>query len=72
MEYKGYTGHIEFDKEAKILFGRVVDTKDVITFEGTTVDEIIRAFHDSIDDYLEFCKELGKQPDQPFSAKVLG
>ena len=71
MDYKGYTGKVEFDPEAGILFGRVIGTKDVITFEGTTVDEVLKAFHDSVDDYLEFCQELGKQPDQPFSGKLL-
>ncbi len=40
MNYKGYTGHVEFDDEARIFFGRVADTRDVITFEGTTVDDL--------------------------------
>lgn len=60
MNYKGYKASIEFDSQAEILFGRVIDMKDVITFEGTTVDEIRQAFHDSVDDYLEFCAQLGK------------
>ena len=47
------------------MFGRVIDMKDVITFKGTTVDEIRQAFHDSVDDYLEFCAQLGKEPERP-------
>ena len=70
MNYKGYTGYVEFDDEARIFFGRVADTRDVITFEGTTVDELCEAFHDSIDDYLEFCEKLGKEPDKPFSGNL--
>ena len=70
MTYKGYTGQIEVDEKAGILHGRVIDITDVITFEGTTADEIRQAFRDSVDDYLEFCQELGKEPDKPFSGRL--
>jgi len=56
LNYKGYHGHIEFDDEAEIFHGEVVDTKDVITFQGRSVDDIAQAFKDSVDDYLEFCQ----------------
>lgn len=56
LKYKGYTGHVEYDDEASLFHGEVLDTKDVITFQGRHVDEIEKAFRDSIDDYLEFCK----------------
>lgn len=69
LKYKGYTGHIEVDTEAGILFGRVLDLKDVITFQGKTVNEACQAFQDSIEDYLEFCAELGESPEKPFSGK---
>jgi predicted HicB family RNase H-like nuclease len=70
MTYKGYTGRVEVDEKAGILHGRVIDITDVITFEGTTVDEIRQAFRDSVDDYLAFCQELGKEPDKPFSGRL--
>ena len=54
--YKGYTGHVEYDDEAGILHGEVLDTRDVITVQGKTVDEIETAFRESIEDYLEFCR----------------
>lgn len=69
MKYKGYTGHVEYDDEAKIFHGEVLGIKDVVTFQGTTVDEIEQAFKDSVDDYLAFCKERGEEPDRPFSGK---
>ncbi len=71
LNYKGYTGQINYDDEKKILHGEVLDTRDVITFQGKTVDEIEQAFRDSIDDYLEFCNERGEQPDKPFSGKFI-
>ena len=70
MKYKGYTAHIEIDETAEILFGRVLDLKDVITFKGHTVAELEQEFHNSVDDYLEWCAELGEEPDKPFSGNL--
>ena len=71
LNYKGYTGHIEFDDEAGLFHGEVLDTKDVVTFQGRSVDEIVQAFRDSVDDYLDFCAERGEKPDKPFSGKFV-
>jgi predicted HicB family RNase H-like nuclease len=71
MEYKGYTGKVEFDDEAGIFHGEVLDTRDVITFQGQTVAELKRAFKESIDDYLAFCKQRGEEPNKPFSGHFL-
>lgn len=70
LNYKGYTGQIEVDLDANILHGKVLGIKDVVTFEGATIEEIRQAFQDSVDDYLEFCAELGDEPNKPFSGKL--
>src|SRR4051812_12427447 len=71
LEYKGYRGRVEFDDEAGIFSGEVLGLRDVVTFHGTSVDELEKAFRDSIDDYLEFCKARGEEPDRPFSGKFV-
>ncbi len=71
LEYQGYTGHVEFDDEAGLFHGEVVDTRDVITFQGTSVEELAQAFRDSVDDYLEFCRERNEEPDKPFSGRMM-
>ena len=71
LEYKGYTAHVELDAEAGFFHGEILDTRDVITFQGRSVDEIQEAFHDSVDDYLEFCAERGEEPDKPFSGRLM-
>lgn len=71
MEYKGYIGKVEFDDEAEAFHGEVVDTRDVITFQGKSVDELAKAFRDSVDDYLAFCEERGEEPDKPFSGQFV-
>ncbi|MFC6619261.1 type II toxin-antitoxin system HicB family antitoxin [Deinococcus radiophilus] len=69
LEYKGYVGSVTFDAEAEILHGTVVNTRDVITFQGKSVSETKAAFEDSVEDYLEFCAELGREPEKPMSGK---
>src|SRR5690606_11683005 len=71
MEYKGYVGKVEFDDEALIFHGEVINTRDVITFQGESVGELTQAFHDSVDDYLAFCKERGEALDKPFSGQFV-
>lgn len=68
--YKGYVGTVEIDYEDSVLVGRVLDIKDVITFEGKTLEEAEKEFQNSVDDYLEFCQELGRAPNKPFSGKL--
>jgi len=69
MNYKGFVGHVEYDDEAKIFHGDVINTRAVITFQGSSVKEIEKSFRDSIDDYLDWCKERGKDPEKPYSGK---
>ena len=71
MEYKGYIGKVEFDDEAAIFHGEVINTRDVITFQGESVSELTQAFHVSVDDYLAFCNERGEAPDKPFSGQFV-
>lgn len=69
MEHKGYVGTAIFDDEANLFHGEVVNLRDVITFQGRTVDELRRAFQESVDDYLTFCAERGETPEKPLSGR---
>ena len=71
MEYKGYIAKVVFDDDAKIFHGEVINLRDVITFEADCVDDLVRAFHESVDDYLEFCAERGEDPERPFSGRFV-
>jgi predicted HicB family RNase H-like nuclease len=70
LEYKRYLGRVEFDDDAGVLYGEVVNTRDVITFQGTSADEVREAFHASVDDYLAFCAERGEEPKQAYSNAI--
>jgi predicted HicB family RNase H-like nuclease len=71
MTYKGYQAKVEMDEEAGLFHGEVLNTRDVITFQGRSVRELKKAFADSVDDYIEFCTARGEDPEKPFSGKFL-
>lgn len=62
---------IRFDDEADIFHGEVTGLRDVVTFQGRTVDEVKSAFRESIDDYLDFCASRGETPNKPYSGRFL-
>ena len=68
--YKGYVGQLEIDTKENVIHGRILDINDVVTFVGETVEKARQEFEISVDEYLEFCQELGKIPDKPFSGKL--
>jgi predicted HicB family RNase H-like nuclease len=69
MAYKGYLAHITFDEQANLFHGEVINIRDVVTFQGQSIDELLQALVDSVEDYLSFCTERGEAPDQPFSGR---
>lgn len=71
MKYKGYEAVVQFDEEANVFHGEVINTRDVITFQGTSVKELKKAFAESVEDYLAFCQERGEEPDKPFSGNFV-
>ena len=71
FSYKGYIGKIDYDDEVGIFHGEVINTRDVITFQGESVEELKRSLKDSVEDYLQFCLERDEEPDRPFSGKFV-
>jgi predicted HicB family RNase H-like nuclease len=67
MTHDGYVATIELDEEAGLFHGEVINTRDVLTFQGQTLDELKVAFADTIADYIDWCRERGKEPERPYS-----
>ena len=64
IEYKGFIGSIEIDTEADILYGHVRNLKnpnDIVSYEGETIKELKKDFHDAIDDYLSSFEDKSSQ-----------
>ena len=71
LEYKGYKGSVEYSKEDNCLFGKVQGlSKELITYEGRTLEELRKDFEEGVDSYLAFCKEEGVAPAKPYSGKL--
>jgi predicted HicB family RNase H-like nuclease len=66
LNYKEYTGTIEFDEHRKLFIGKVIGTSKSLTYCGASADELINSFHKTIDTYLMNCREAGKEPEHPF------
>ena len=66
MEYKGYYTAVLYDAEDQVLHGKIEMINDLVTFEAERVDEVESAFHEAVDDYLEMCKALSKEPQKPY------
>jgi predicted HicB family RNase H-like nuclease len=69
IRYQGYLGKFDYDDQAKSFQGRILNIQDVVTFSGRSIEELEQALKDSLEDYAEFCREVGKVPDKPFSGK---
>ncbi len=67
MTYKGYEALVQYDEDAEIFHGEVMNLRDLITFRGSSVQELKQALADSVEDYLAFCKERGEEPEKPYS-----
>jgi predicted HicB family RNase H-like nuclease len=67
MTYDGYVATIELDEDVGLFHGEVINTRHVLTFQGRTLDELKAAFADTVADYVEWCRERGKQPERPYS-----
>lgn len=65
MRYKGYTAEISEDPETGALYGKISGIRDLITFEVESAEFGQRAFEEAVNTYLEFCREMGKDPERP-------
>jgi predicted HicB family RNase H-like nuclease len=66
LEYKGYYASLNFSSEDEVFYGKLFGIDDLVTFEGASVKELKKAFHEAVEDYLETCKELGKEPNKTY------
>lgn len=66
IEYKGYIGSVEFSEQDALLFGKVMGIRALVSYEGTTVQELIDDFHTAVDDYIQLCESEGKEPEKSY------
>jgi predicted HicB family RNase H-like nuclease len=71
MSHRGYSGSVEYDSQDRIFHGRVTGIADVVTFQGTSVEELEASFRSSVDIYLDLCTKNGLEPQRPYSGRFV-
>ena len=66
LQYKGYYASIHFSGSDKVFYGKIIGINDLVSFEGSSVRELERAFKEAVNDYLETCKQAGRDPDKTY------
>lgn len=67
IKYNGYCGSIVVDLEGGIMHGKILHIRDLVTFEAESVDKLKGEFKAAVDDYLDTCTELNKDPGKPYT-----
>ena len=66
LTYKGYNGSAHYSAADEVFYGKLEGIDDLVNYEGTSVKELIKAFNEAVEDYLETCKEIGKEPNKTY------
>lgn len=66
LKYKNFIGSVHFNADDEVFFGKIEGIEDLISFEGTNVLDLKRAFEEAVNDYLLLCKETGKKPEKSY------
>lgn len=71
MTYKNYAARIEYDDEDGLFVGRIAGISDRVGFHADTVEGLRDAFHEAVEDYIEVCAKVGKEPQKTYSGQVM-
>ncbi|WP_462267265.1 type II toxin-antitoxin system HicB family antitoxin [Mucilaginibacter sp.] len=66
IQYKGYYATVHFSADDEIFFGKILGIDDLVSFEGSSVQELKAAFEEAVEDYLETCLALNKAPGKTY------
>ena len=65
MIYRGYSARIEYSEEDECFVGHLDGIRDIVGFDGASLEEATAMFHEAVDDYLAACEKLGQAPNLP-------
>ena len=69
MEYRGYHADIRYSDEDRLFVGEEIGINDTLGFHGSSVSELEAMFHQSIDNYLDACRQFGREPDKEYKGR---
>lgn len=71
ISYLGYVASIDYSPRDELIVGRVINTRDSISFHAEAAADVLQEFHAIIDSYLVSCREMGTEPEKPYSGRFL-
>ena len=71
MTYRGHAARIKYDDDDRIFTGQIAGIRDGVGFHADSVNGLRQAFHDAVEDYLETCAKIGKEPQKAYSGRVM-
>lgn len=69
LKYKDYEGTAELDMSRKVCRGKILFIDDLVTYESPTPLGLQKEFEAAVDDYLETCLNLGREPQKPLKGQ---
>ena len=66
LKYNDFIGSVHFSTEDEVFYGKLMGVDDLVTFEGSSVQELKESFVEAVDDYLELCKSINKSPHKSY------
>lgn len=70
IKYKGYLGSVRFDEEELVFHGKIEFIRALVTYEATDARGLLKAFKDSVDEYIDLCKKQNIEPETPFKGSL--
>src|SRR5210317_1665953 len=70
MKYKGFIGSVHFAAEDRVFYGKVEGVNDLITFEGSTVDELEKGFKYMVDEHIKDCERNNTQVEKSYKGNL--
>nr|VFK16410.1 MAG: Predicted nuclease of the RNAse H fold, HicB family [Candidatus Kentron sp. LFY] len=71
MTHKGYAARIEYSEQDGCFIGHIAGIRDVVGFHGHSVTDLRAQFEEAVEDYLEACGKIGKEPNKPYSGRLM-
>lgn len=64
LKYKDFEGSADLDTDRWVCRGKLLFIDDLVTYEATTPAALQAEFEAAVDDYVETCREIGKEPQK--------
>lgn len=61
LYYRGYIGNVRYSQDDNCFYGIVQNIKGLVTYEGTTLEELEKDFQEVVDDYIAYLENLQQQ-----------